>query len=82
MMNSCQTWHSLRPGGGECTSHRSTWVVPSARRLAASVARSRSARLDGSLVVRNTAPRSTPLSVSAWPTSASLPYIVAVSMCR
>ncbi len=30
----------------------------------------------------NTSLRSRPLSRSAWPTSASLPYMVAVSRCR
>jgi hypothetical protein len=46
------------------------------------VARSRPALPEGILVVTNTSSRGTPLSRTARPTSASLRYMVAVSMCR
>jgi hypothetical protein len=46
------------------------------------VPRASPTRLGGSFVVTNTSSRARPLSRRARPTSASLPYMVAVSMCR
>ena len=46
------------------------------------VSRSRPTRSGGSLVVMKTSSRRSPLSLTARPTSFSLPYMVAVSMCR
>ena len=52
--------------------------MPSARRLPSRVRRSRPAAPGGSLVVRNTCSRGTPLSRTARPTSRSLRYMLGV----
>lgn len=63
------------PGEGQWINVRSTWSVRSFTRLSLRLAASLSlARLSVQiLVVMNSSPRGTPLSVMARPTSASLP---------
>ena len=77
-----QTSGEAFPSGGQWISHRSTWSTPSLVRLSSIVCRSCPTFSGGSLVVRNTDSRSSPEAASALPMPASLPYPVAVSMCR
>src|SRR5215472_8422209 len=73
-----------RAGSGQWIRNRSTYSRPSALSVSSKAWRASSGSCASllSLLVTKTSPRSRPDRAMASPTSASLPYISAVSMCR
>ena len=73
-----------RVGSGQWIRNRSTYSEPSAPSVSSKALRASSGRWKPllSLLVMKTSERSRPDRATASPTSFSLPYISAVSMCR